>query len=74
MERTVAREILDNWIGKNSPDGISRLALKSKVSSSLISKVRNGLIPKKEGTRTALARALGVTEAELFPLARERAS
>jgi transcriptional regulator with XRE-family HTH domain len=67
MDRLVAREFIDAWIDRNSPDGISRLAIESGVSSSTISKVRIGIVPKKAGTRVQLARALNVAEERLFP-------
>jgi transcriptional regulator with XRE-family HTH domain len=74
MNKTVSRPIIDAWVSRNSPDGVAKLALKSRVSISTIAKIRLGYVPKKEGTRCLLARALNVAEAELFPLARDEAS
>lgn len=65
--KTVNRTIIDEWIKENGPDGMSKLAVKSKVPSNTISKVRVGMVPKSELIRDALSRALSVSEAELFP-------
>ena len=67
--RLVAREIINGWIDRNGPDGITQLAYKSGVSSSTISKLRGGRIPTKASTRLAICRAIGVSEDELFPVA-----
>lgn len=75
MVRRVNREILDQWLDKNGPDGISKLAVESGVSSSLIAKVRQFKIaPKKQSTRDKLCEALGVSEEALFPETEEKAS
>jgi transcriptional regulator with XRE-family HTH domain len=67
MTRNVNRKIIDKWIDENAPDGLSQLAVRSRVSATTISSVRRGLIPKKEITRSKLSRALGVSEDALFP-------
>lgn len=76
-ERRPERRFIDRWISDNNPDGILLLAQRSRVSSSTITKIRLGYVPKKRDTRLKLCEALGVTEDELFPLAptrRRRAS
>ena len=67
MKRRVAREHIDQWVGQNRPDGISKLAVKSQVSASHIQSIRRGLVPSKEVTRQLLCRAIGVSENDLFP-------
>lgn len=64
MNRRVARVLIDRWVDKNGPDGLLKLAQATGVSASTITKVRNGLIPKKQSTRDRLCNVLG----ELFPL------
>lgn len=73
MDRQVNRKIFDTWIEDNSPDGLSKLAVNSNVSSSTIGTIRRGHVPTKP-VRRALAAAMNRTEDELFPLAREEAS
>lgn len=65
--KTVNRVLIDRWVDMNGPDGLTRLAAKAGVSSSLLQKVRIGLIPKKGFTRIRICNALGVTESDLFP-------
>jgi len=67
MKRRVALERLDQWISRNRPDGVSKLAVKSEVSASTIWSIRRGLVPAKDITRKALAGAIGVSEDDLFP-------
>jgi len=77
MMRTVRRSLIDEWVHDNGPDGVSRLALKSGVSASFVSKIRVGRVPVKPITRRAMAKAIGVGEDELFPFVdddREQAS
>lgn len=72
MERTVNRKIIDAWVSKHKPDGVSKLAEKSNVSTSMISKVRCGRVPVKALTRKALAKALSTSETALFPVMTEK--
>lgn len=65
--RRVERKHIDEWIESNGPDGMSRLAVKSGVSSSTIGNTRRGIVPKRKRTRLALCRALNMAEHELFP-------
>ncbi len=68
MERTTNRILIDQWINLNGPNGISKLAVESKVSDSTISKIRaTGEAPKKHSTRAQLCQAMGHAEDELFP-------
>lgn len=67
MNRKVNRVLIDWWVMENGPDGVSKLAIASGVSSSMISKIRVGRVPARPITRRALARILKVEESELFP-------
>lgn len=67
MTRTVQRELIDFWISEAGRDGITKLANKSKIPASSISKIRNGRVPKDRDQREKLAKAIGVKESELFP-------
>jgi DNA-binding phage protein len=68
MLRKLNREVLDRWLEANSPDGISKLALKSHVSSETIKRFRSqGLAPKKFITCKLIADALGIEIDTLFP-------
>lgn len=66
-ERTVNRTLIDEWVTKRNPEGVSRLALRATVSASTIAKCRAGIVPAKLSTRKLLCEALEVTEDELFP-------
>lgn len=68
MDRTVKSELIENWIEENGPLGIEKLALRSKISVSVIAKAKGGKVPKKLSTMRSLASALGVSEDILFPL------
>lgn len=68
MFRVVNRVYLDVWLEANAPDGVAKLALKSKVSTSLINRIRStGIAPKKEITQKALAKALKASIDDIFP-------
>ncbi len=76
MIRRIERTLLDKWINEAYPDAITKLARKSRVPASSISKIRNGRVPKDSDQRRRLAKAIDVTEDELFPVvegAEERA-
>jgi hypothetical protein len=66
-EITVNRQIIDEWIKTNGPDGLSKLATKSKVPSSTIGRARRGIVPRSILIREALAEALESTEQAVFP-------
>lgn len=68
MNRTVKRELIDKWIERKAPYGISQLSVKAGCSASLIDKTRLGQVPKKEATRLRIAKAIGVSQDALFPL------
>ena len=72
MDRTVKKDLIGSWVDKNGPNGLLRLAEKSGVSASTISKARLGTIPKKYVTRARLCEALDVEEDELFPPLKRR--
>jgi hypothetical protein len=67
MDKTVNRDIIDDWIDQNGPNGLARLSIESGVSPSTIGYARRGVAPKKDRTRLKLARAVGVAESILFP-------
>lgn len=67
MDRRVQRSLIDSWIDKHGPDGLLRLADRSGVSSSTISKARLGRVPKRQNIRDRLCEAIGVKEDQLFP-------
>jgi len=70
------RYAIDHWIDVNGPEGLLRLAEKSSVSSSTITRARLGKLPKKMSTRVKLCTALGCKHEDLFGLvgAKSRAS
>lgn len=69
MQRAVRRELIDSWISEAGRDGMTKLANRSKVPASSISKIRNGRVPKDRDQREKLAKAIGVEESVLFPVA-----
>lgn len=69
QNRWVNRELLDAWIKVNAPDGVAKLALRSKVSTSLINRMRSTLnAPTKLITQEALCKAMSCTLNQLFPI------
>lgn len=69
MDRRLNRALLDKWISEHGPDGVSRLAIQSQVSSETIKRVRaSEVAPKKLITCKRLSEAVGATVDELFPL------
>jgi hypothetical protein len=66
MQRTTNRSLLDGWIHRNGPNGIAKLIVESGVSETTVKQARFSP-PKKQSTRLALCKALGVEEDELFP-------
>lgn len=66
--RRVNRKIIDEWVLENGPEGVEKLAKKSGISSSMISKIRVGRVPIRPIFRRSLAKALGVKEDQLFPV------
>jgi hypothetical protein len=72
MDRVVARIFIDEWVDKNGPDGLVKLAQKAGVSYSLLNKARNGLVPKKTCSRLKISKALGLKEEQVFPVLAHR--
>lgn len=68
----VNRKPIDQWIYDNRPDGLSKLAVESKVPADTIGKVRRGKVPP-EVQRGKLADALKIQESEIFPRKRVNA-
>lgn len=64
----VERKYIDTWVDRNGPDGLVKLAQLARVSSSLMSKVRNGQVPKLAATRLRISKALKLKEEDLFPV------
>lgn len=72
MDRRLNRALLDAWISEHGPDGVSRLAVRSQISSETIKRCRaSELAPKKMITCKRLSDAIGTTVDELFPLAKK---
>lgn len=67
MKRSVNRTLLDRWIAAHGPDGLSKLAVRSRVSASTIGIIRRGHVPS-ELTRERLAEAIEAEEDAFFPL------
>lgn len=72
MDRTVKIDLIGAWVDRNGPNGLLKLAEKSGVSASTISKARLGMVPKKYVTRARLCEALEVEEDALFPPLKRR--
>lgn len=70
MNRTVKRQIIDDWINANRPNGIGKLASDSFVSVYSLEKIRQGRVPMSFLIRQSLCKVLGVKEDELFPIMR----
>ncbi len=68
MDKTVKRELIDMWIRSQPRDGVGELAKKSNIPTGSISKIRQGRVPKSVLIRQSLAKAIGCTETELFPV------
>ena len=66
MDLKVNRAPIDEWVDRNGPDGLVKLAQKAEISSSTMNKVRAGLVPKKRSTRIKICRALQKKEADVF--------
>jgi len=66
MRLKVNRELIDKWIEDNSPDGIGKLGMLSKIPTNSLAKLRLGWVPKDILKRESLARVLGVAHDELF--------
>lgn len=75
MTRRTNRRLLDEWLHRNGPDGVTKLAFNSGISASTITKARFGIsVPKKESTRRKICSVLEVSEDDLFPLIRGKRS
>lgn len=75
MKRRVNRQLLDEYIHQHGPDGVSKLAVESKVSASTIQKARStGEAPKKLSTLQRLSEILGHNVDVAFPIEEEKAS
>lgn len=68
MKISVDRTLIDAWVEKAYPNGLWKLSQDSKIPANSLSKIRLGWVPKNPDKRADLARALGVSESDLFPL------
>lgn len=66
-DRSVNKDIIDEWVDAHFPNAVFKLAEKSGVSARTIYSARAGQAPKRWVTRMALSRALRVSEETLFP-------
>ena len=67
MVRTVRKDLIDRWIEEKSPLGQEQLSVESGVSYFTVGAIRRGEVPTGR-TRRKLAKALGFTEDEVFPV------
>lgn len=72
MDRRVERQFIDEYVDRNYPNGLAKLSFVSGVPAPCICKIRNGHVPKKQGSRLKLAAALGLEEDVLFPFVEEK--
>ncbi len=63
---SVNREAIDNWIYEHRPDGLSRLAVASGLTSDAIGRARRGKVPSKI-QRQKLAETLNLPVEVVFP-------
>lgn len=74
MNRTVRTDLFKSWMNMHDPNPLGTLALASDVSVWTLAKVRGGKAPRKAVTRRLIAKAMGLTEDELFPKSKVTAS
>lgn len=68
-------DALDEWVRKNQPMPVERLAVAARISTKTADQIINdGFVPKQSGTRWRVAHALGVAEEILFLPARRSRS
>lgn len=63
---------LSDWIAKNEPMGMEKLAVAARVSKKTIERMLNGQSIGNSGTRCLVATATGIPEEVLFPMVRKR--
>lgn len=68
MSRKVQKALIDAWINEEYPNAIGKLSMAAEIPVTSLEKIRAGRVPKGRDQRERLARVLGVTEAELFPV------
>lgn len=66
--RILNRALINEEIEKRMPQGLERLAIETRISSSSLSKMRSGQMPVSERTVRKLSKALGVPEEVIAPL------
>jgi len=67
MKQNVRKELMNEWIAKNRPDGIRKLAEATAIPTSSLQKIRAGREVLNPLMRKSLAEVLGAKESELFP-------
>ena len=71
---TVNKQEYEGWLSRNEPMALEKLAAASNVSTKTLKKARKGEAPKRPGTRSLIARAVGLEEDILFPQKSSRRS
>lgn len=66
--RVLNRALLNEEIEKRMPQGLERLAIETRVSASMLSKLRSGQLSVSDRTARKLSRALGIPEDVIAPL------
>ena len=69
----VRTDLLKSWLKKEGSGSRTRLAVEVGVSEATINRVIGGHVPRRP-VRKLIADAIGVDEADLFPLARGKAA
>lgn len=65
-EVTVNMKTMREWIERNQPMALEKLAVASLISARTISELFNGKAPRLPRTRFQIARAMGVPIEKLF--------
>lgn len=66
MQKRIKRDLIDQWIKQAYPNGLYKLAEKSKIPANSLSKIRLGWVPRNPERLKDLAKALGVPEESLL--------
>lgn len=66
------QKLLKTWLDAHQPLAVEKLAVASRVSSSLIRQMMKGRAPRSTLVRSSLAQTLGVSEPELFPAGKRK--
>ena len=66
MENKQFTKLVTEWINKNKPYGEAKLAMKAKVSTAIVAKMKAGYLPKNIPTLVKIARVIGFDPKDLF--------